>query len=648
MSERGRLVAYLIVCAVLSAAALLVQVGFGAYGMSVTAAWGALFDADVLGDPATLGRLLRGEDVASLETSTVVVWSVRLPRVVGALLVGAALAVSGAIFQAITRNDLASPYILGVSAGAGLTVLLVLVFASALLPVLPLLAAAGAGAAFLVVYVLAWQGGTSSVRLVLAGVVVASILGSIQLGVFLFAENLETVHTAIAWTAGSLVGVDWPPVLRAAPWILLLLLGVLFASRQLDVLSLGDPMAAGLGMPIERTRFALAAIGVVLAATSVTIAGTVGFVGLILPHVSRNIVGAEHRRVLIASAAGGGTLLLVADTAARLAFSPIQVPVGIFTGILGGGYFLFLMRRSMLVGVADARPGGRRETRAASATPGADRSRKDRAAGLEAESLTIGYGGGAPVVDDVSLAAPPHRLTAIVGPNGSGKSSVVRGLARQLVVRAGHVTHSGEDLGGLGRRELARRLAVLQQEHDARPPLTVEALVMHGRHPHRRMLGRPGFADHAAVDTALRRSGIEDLRDRRIGSLSGGQRQLAWLAMALAQETDVLLLDEPTTFLDIAHQHELLALMRGIAHEGVTVVAVLHDLEHALRFADHLVVVHEGGVKGAGPPLEVLTPELLAEVFGIRARVEAGNGHPPSLRVEGLEDGDPGTAESGR
>ncbi|MEM6672547.1 MAG: iron chelate uptake ABC transporter family permease subunit [Planctomycetota bacterium] len=633
MSENGRVVAYLLVCAALSMAALLVQVGFGAYGMSIGDAWGALVDGDVLGDPVTLRRLLRGEDVAALETSTVVVWSVRLPRAVAALFVGAALAVSGAIFQAITRNDLASPYILGVSSGAGLTVLLVLVFASALLPVLPLLAAAGAGAAFLVVYGLAWQGGTSSVRLVLAGVVVGSILGSIQLAVFLFAEDLETVQGAIAWTAGSLVGVDWPSVMRAAPWIAALLVGTLFASRQLDVLSLGDAMASGLGMPIERTRFLLAAVGVTLAATSVTIAGTVGFVGLILPHVSRNIVGAEHRRVLITSAAGGGTLLLVADTAARLAFSPVQVPVGIFTGILGGGYFLFLMRRSMLVGVADARPGGGRERRTAPTDP----RRESSSEGLEARSLTIGYGRGAPVVDDASLLAPAGRITAIVGPNGSGKSTIVRGLARQLTARSGSVSHDGEELLSMGRRDLARRLAVLQQEHDARPPLTVEALVMHGRHPHRRLFGRPSDADRAAVTKALERTGIGDLRERRMASLSGGQCQLAWLAMALAQETSVLILDEPTTFLDIAHQHELLALLRGVVDEGFTVVAVLHDLEHALRFADHLVVVHAGKVEGAGPPAEVLAPELLGRVFGVRAEVELREGRPPSLRVLGLD-----------
>ena len=155
------------------------------------------------------------------------------------------------------------------------------------MPLMPLLAALGGAAAFLLVYAVAWRGGTNPVRLVLAGVVVATILGSLQTAVYLFAEDLQTVHSAIAWTTGSMVGVDWQPVLRALPWILVPLIALVAAARQLDVIALGDRTAAGLGMRVERVRFALAAGAVLLAAGSVTVAGTVGFVGLIVPHMLR-------------------------------------------------------------------------------------------------------------------------------------------------------------------------------------------------------------------------------------------------------------------------------------------------------------------------------------------------------------------------
>ncbi|MDQ2051993.1 iron ABC transporter permease [Natronolimnohabitans sp. A-GB9] len=335
-----------------------IQVTFGAYSMTVVTAWRAVFDPAVWGDPATLGRFLLGEGIASslfgeateLSTETTIVWELRLPRALAAFIVGINLAISGAVFQAVTRNELASPFILGVSSGAGLAVILTLLFFGSLIYLLPIFAALGGAVAFLLVYAIAWNGGTSPVRLVLAGVIVGTVFSSLQTGLFFVADDLGVVQGALAWTTGSLVSVDWPQVrigiLVTAVTVVLTIAG----ARQLDVLLLGEETAHSLGMPVERIRFGLSCVAILSAGISVAIAGIVGFIGLIVPHVVRTIVGTAHARVVLGCLFVGPALLLAADVVARLAFSPVEVPVGIVTGLVGGPYFLYLMRKRRQLG----------------------------------------------------------------------------------------------------------------------------------------------------------------------------------------------------------------------------------------------------------------------------------------------------------
>ena len=244
---------------------------------------------------------------------------------------------------------------------------------------------------------------------------------------------------------------------------------------------------------------------------------------------------------------------------------------------------------------------------------------------LDATDLVLEYPGGErPVIDGESVAIAPGRVTALVGPNGSGKSTLLRGLADQLSPRAGEVLLDGRAIHRLGDKELARELGLLEQEPTAPDGLTVERLAYHGRYPHR---GRfdPVDDDVRAVERALSLAGVSHLRDRPLGDLSGGQRRLAWLAMALAQDPDVLLLDEPTTFLDLRHQLAVMdAIERRRDEAGTTVVLVLHDVEGAARYADEMIVLSDGGVHAHGDPETVLTPETLATVFGVEARVESG------------------------
>ncbi|WP_193788416.1 FecCD family ABC transporter permease [Haloferax mucosum] len=328
----------------------LVQVSFGAFTMTIEEAWRAVFDPAVVLNPDVWQVFLLGGELPDLGKRTLIVWNIRLPRVFVAILVGANLSVSGAIFQAITRNELASPFVLGVSSGAGLLILLTLVVFSGLSLFLPILAALGGMLAFLLVYLIAWKNGTSPVRLVLAGVIVGTVFQSLQTGLFFFIDDIGVVQSAIQWTTGSLTGTDWEQVRMALPWSITAVSLALISSRQLNVLLLGEQTARSLGMSIEKVRFLLSGVAVIAAAASIAVAGIVGFVGLVVPHVVRNVVGSDYKRLVVGCVFTGPALMVAADVGARLALSPVQLPVGIVTGLIGGPYFLYLMRKQQNLG----------------------------------------------------------------------------------------------------------------------------------------------------------------------------------------------------------------------------------------------------------------------------------------------------------
>ncbi|MBW3614632.1 MAG: ABC transporter ATP-binding protein [Actinobacteria bacterium] len=240
---------------------------------------------------------------------------------------------------------------------------------------------------------------------------------------------------------------------------------------------------------------------------------------------------------------------------------------------------------------------------------------------LRADDLRLAYDTKV-VVDGLSLSVPAEKVTVIVGANACGKSTLLRGLARLLKPTAGAVHLDGESILRLPTREVATRVGILPQSPVAPEGLTVGELVARGRYPHQRWFRQWSHDDEAAVAAALEATRTTDLADRPVDELSGGQRQRAWIAMALAQGTPIMLLDEPTTFLDLAHQVEVLDLLAELnATEGRTVVLVLHDLNQACRYAHHLVAMAGGAIVAEGPPAEVVDEELVAEVFGLPCRV---------------------------
>ena len=249
--------------------------------------------------------------------------------------------------------------------------------------------------------------------------------------------------------------------------------------------------------------------------------------------------------------------------------------------------------------------------------------------GLRASNLTLGYDKRV-VSTGLSFTVPDGEFTAIIGPNGCGKSTLLRALSRTLRPASGRLSLDGRPFDSYRPKELARRLALLPQDPIAPDTLTVRDLVARGRHPYHSLLRQWLPGDSEIIDQAMASTGVSDLADQFVSELSGGQRQRVWLAMVLSQDTEYVLLDEPTSFLDIAHQVELLHLCQDIQASGRTVVAVLHDLNQAARYASRLVVMNEGRIIAEGAPGDILTTALVREVFSLECEIvqDAQSGSP--------------------
>jgi len=241
--------------------------------------------------------------------------------------------------------------------------------------------------------------------------------------------------------------------------------------------------------------------------------------------------------------------------------------------------------------------------------------RTDRAR-LSADAVSLAYD-DRPIVSQLTTRIPDGSFTVIIGPNACGKSTLLRGLSRLLRPASGTVVLDGSDISRLPAKEVARRLGLLPQSASAPDGITVADLVARGRYPHQGLWRQWSDTDERAVRDALSETGVASLSGRRVEELSGGQRQRVWVAMVLAQQTELLLLDEPTTFLDIAHQVELMELFATLNRRGRTVVAVLHDLNHAARYADHIIAMKAGRIVAEGAPASVITAERVEEIFDL-------------------------------
>lgn len=277
-------------------------------------------------------------------TDEMVIWNIRFPRNIVGALVGANLAVSGAILQAVMKNPLADPGIVGVSSGAGLAGVIMLIFMPEASILLTPVAFVGAMLSAAAVYALAWKNGIRPTRIILAGVAVSAFLGSGISALLVFYS--DKVQGALLWMVGGLSARSWPQVETLFPYTILGLVLALAGCKALTILSLGDETARGLGVPVECVRFSMTAVAALLAAGAVSVAGLIGFVGLVVPHIVRLIIGTDYKYVIPGSAILGAGVLVFCDTLGRVAFSPIEIPAGIIMAFLGAPFFLYLLRRS--------------------------------------------------------------------------------------------------------------------------------------------------------------------------------------------------------------------------------------------------------------------------------------------------------------
>lgn len=301
--------------------------------------------------------LTKGSSVISLEQivqillapgndpQSQIIWNIRMPRTIVGALVGVNLALSGAILQAVMRNPLADPHIIGISSGAGLAGVVIMILFPAMEYLITPVAFIGAMLAAVCIYILAWKNGIKPVRIILAGVAVSAFLSAGISGLMIFYS--DRVHGALMWMVGGLAARSWPHVHIILPYAIIGLLLALASAAYLNILQLGDEMARGLGVNVELTRIAMTAIAALLAASAVSVVGLLGFVGLVVPHAARLLIGSDYRLLLPASALLGIAIVTLSDTFARVIFAPIELPVGIIMAFLGAPFFLFLLRREI-------------------------------------------------------------------------------------------------------------------------------------------------------------------------------------------------------------------------------------------------------------------------------------------------------------
>ncbi len=278
-------------------------------------------------------------------TNEQIIYNIRLPRTIVGLLVGMNLALSGAILQAIMRNPLADPHIIGISSGAGLAGVTIMILFPAMEYLITPVAFIGAMLAAVCIYILAWKGGIRPVRIILAGVAVSAFLGSGISALMIFYS--DRVHGALMWMVGGLAARSWPHVDIILPYAIIGFLLAFFGAKYLNILQLGDEIARGLGVNVELTRILMTAVAALLAASAVSVVGLLGFVGLVVPHAARLIIGSDYRYLVPASALLGMSVVTFSDTFARTAFAPIELPVGIIMAFIGAPFFLFLLRREL-------------------------------------------------------------------------------------------------------------------------------------------------------------------------------------------------------------------------------------------------------------------------------------------------------------
>ncbi|WP_236676807.1 iron chelate uptake ABC transporter family permease subunit [Aquariibacter lacus] len=603
--------------------------------------------------PQALGWAGEGPEAALTQA---IVERLRLPRVLAGFAVGGLLALAGALMQLLLRNPLADPYVLGVSGGASLGAVLALGYGLGGLA-LGVSAWGGAALSLLLLLLIGRQGlrglglgeaAEAPSRLLLSGVLLAAGWQAlITLSLALAPE--ARLRGMLFWLIGELSGAEpWAPALAV---LALATAAATALGAPLKVMLLGDARAQSLGVPVRKLRLALCLLGAACTAVAVTTAGALGFVGLLVPHGLRLLLGADPRRLLPACALAGGSVVVLADTLARSLLAPAQLPVGALLSLLGVPLFLLLLMRGegrpsgaapadepappaaeavdpgsagkeyLAHGTFEAVEAGEsfESAEAVEAVEVVDAAATPR---LQARALDLGHP-GRPLLRGLDLSLRPGERWALLGPNGAGKTTLLQALAGLRPPQAGQLELAGRPLADWPLREAACLRGLLPQQPLVPAGLRVDEAVLLGRHPHRDAAVRDTPADWAATAAALQRLGLAALAGRRLDELSGGERQRVALAGLLAQDPLLWLLDEPLAALDLPQQQRLLDLLRERADAGRSLMASFHDPSQAARWASHALLLAPDGRWQAGPAEEVLRAETLSALYGHPLRLLA-------------------------
>ena len=581
--------------------------------------------------PISAGELLAvlsGADRTS--TAAQVVLSIRLPRLLEATLLGGALALSGLLLQTFFANPIAGPYVLGISHGAKLAVAVTMVLVVGAQGVMTswmgVTAATLGSLAAMGLVLLASRRIGSPGMLVVAGVMIGYVCNAATDFVITFASDASIVNLR-NWSMGSFSGANWTDVTAIAVVVLAASALVFMMSKPLGAYLLGERYAQSVGVNIPAFRGALILLSSVLAACVTAFAGPISFVGVAVPHIARRLMATNKPLVVIPAAwLSGAVFCLVSDFIARTTFAPTEMSVSTVTAMLGAPVVIWVLVRSKrqrtsqgLAAQAEEAPAPRAEQAApARQEAQAEEPHKSRAVLLQTQDLAVGYD-DTPLLRNVSTTAEQGRIVTLIGPNGAGKSTMLRTLAGMLDILQGSVSLCNKDLASLQPQELARIRAVLLTERLSTELLTCADVVEMGRYPHTGRLGVLGDQDYAAMREAMELVGVWDLRNKDFAQVSDGQRQRVLIARAICQEPRVLLLDEPTSYLDIRYQIELLETLRHLAQaRQVAIVLSLHDLSFARQVSDWLVCIKDDGVLAQGTPNKICRPSIINELYDLR------------------------------
>ena len=499
-----------------------------------------------------------------------IVWDIRMPRILAAALLGGALSVSGFLLQTFFANPIAGPYILGISSGAKLVVACAMIFALShgmMVHSLVMIIAAFAGSLVVTGVILLISGKVKSMAvLIVCGVMVGYICSAITEFLVTFADdsNIVNLHN---WSMGSFSAVSWDNI-RVITLVVLIAVVVSFLlSKPMNAFQMGEQYAVSVGVNLRSFRIGLITLSSILSATVTAFAGPISFVGIAVPHIIRSITDTSKPVVMIPQCfLGGSVFCLFCDLLARSLFAPTEMSISSMTAVFGAPVVIAKV-----------------------------------------------------IVAGAEIVVQPGEIVTLIGPNGAGKSTVLKTIAGQLEPIAGTIYIGDEERSTYSLTEIAKKQAVMLTERNPAEKMTCEEVISLGRYPYTGRLGILSENDKKIVRDTMELVHVTELAERSYDQISDGQRQRVLLARAICQEPEIMILDEPTSYLDIRHKLEFLDLLRSLTQEKeIGVIMSMHELELAHLIADKVICISaDGKVEKVGSPEEVFTDELISRLYSL-------------------------------